>query len=167
MTALAAVEQLAPVSLDELNDRAELTTRRDRKYLVPLEVLPSVLEAVGPLCRALEIDGRREFAYDTMYYDSPERRSFLDTARRRPFRHKIRTRRYVDSRRNWLEVKQRSRRGITVKHRFEYEGDDHRFGDDEREIVAGILGEEVASSDLGEKLTTRFGPSTLLVGDVA
>ncbi|MEM7141853.1 MAG: polyphosphate polymerase domain-containing protein [Actinomycetota bacterium] len=165
MSTVALFDELAPVSLDELNDRAELTTRRDRKYLVPFDRLPEIIGEVADHARVLEIDGRREFAYDTRYFDSPDLRSFLDTVRRRPVRHKIRTRRYVDSGRNWLEVKCRNRRGITVKHRFEFAEVPAELGERERAIVQDLLGAEVADSGLRGQLETGFVRSTLLLDD--
>ncbi|MDW3218943.1 MAG: polyphosphate polymerase domain-containing protein [Acidimicrobiales bacterium] len=167
MTVPAVIGELEPVSLDELNDRAALTTRRDRKYLVPTDRLPALLEAVADHLRVLDIDGRRAFAYDTHYFDSPELTSYLDTARRRPFRYKIRTRHYVDDDLSWFEVKQRGRRGITVKHRWSVDDGPHRFGARELDIVAETLGPDVAARRLDPTLATRFERTTLLVGDDA
>lgn len=165
MTPPAVVGDLEPVTLDELNDRAALTTRRDRKYLVPADRLPTLLGALADHLRVLDIDGRRGFGYDTRYFDSPDLTSFLDTARRRPFRYKIRTRHYVDSDLAWFEVKQRGRRGITVKHRWSFDDGPHRFGARELDIVAETLGEDVAARALDPTLETRFERTTLLVDD--
>ncbi|GJM38094.1 MAG: VTC domain-containing protein [Acidimicrobiales bacterium] len=167
MTRPTVVGELEPVSLDELNDRAALTTRRDRKYLVPADRLPLLLDALADHLRVLDIDGRRGFGYDTLYFDSPELTSYLDTARRRPFRYKIRTRHYVDSDLTWFEVKQRGRRGITVKHRWSFDDGPHRFGARELEIVAETLGEDVAAGEFDRTLGTRFERTTLLIDDDA
>ena len=167
MTEPEIVDALPSVSLDELNDRAELTTRRDRKYLVPVDRVADLVEQLRPHVRVLDIDGRRSFAYDTHYFDSPALASYLDTARRRPFRYKIRTRHYVDSDLQWFEVKQRSRRGITVKQRWAFDDGPHAFGARELAIVADTLGPDVAVADLDEQLVTRFARTTALIDDEA
>lgn len=163
MTLPAIATLVDAVTLDEINARAALTTRRDRKYLVPADRLATLFDHLADRIRVLEIDGRRSFAYDTHYFDSPALHCYLDTARRRPFRYKIRTRRYLDTDRDWFEIKQRSRRGITVKHRWEVHAAAHRFGPDEQRVVADVLGPDVADRPLEHRLTTRFGRSTILL----
>ncbi|GAB3887659.1 hypothetical protein GCM10027612_26860 [Microbispora bryophytorum subsp. camponoti] len=66
-----ALARLAPVELDELVDRAALQTRVDRKYLVPAEALPRLLERLMPYAQALDIDGERTFRYQSVYFDTP------------------------------------------------------------------------------------------------
>ena len=57
--ALPPLEDLPSVGLADLNNEAALLTRKDRKYLVPLEVARVLLAQDGLL--VLEIDGRRSF----------------------------------------------------------------------------------------------------------
>ena len=164
MTLPSIVAAVDPVSLEEINARAELTTRRDRKYLVPAHRLAALLDRLAPRIRALDIDGRRSFSYDTHYFDSPELTCYLDTARRRPFRYKVRTRSYLDTDQNWFEIKQRGRRGITVKHRWIVDDGPHRFGPAEERLVVETLGPAVGDG-LTHRLITRFDRSTLLIDD--
>ncbi|MDM7832554.1 polyphosphate polymerase domain-containing protein [Cellulomonas edaphi] len=112
---------LAPISLAELDAAASLQTRIDRKYLVPTRALPALLDALDPGVRALEIDGERVFAYESVYFDTPALTSYLGAARRRRRRFKVRTRTYVDSEQCWVEVKTRGPRGATVKTRLPHE----------------------------------------------
>lgn len=117
MTVDVTLDAMAVVSVDELSARAGLLSRCDRKYLVPVEVVPGLLGVLAEETSALEIDGRRRFRYETTYFDTPGLRSFHDTARGRPMRWKLRVRSYLDGGEDWLEVKLRDRRGRTVKHR--------------------------------------------------
>lgn len=55
----AALAHLEAVALDVLIESADLQTRRDRKYLVPMSMLGSLLEGTG--LKALDIDGKRSF----------------------------------------------------------------------------------------------------------
>ena len=115
----AALSTIEPIDLRSLNDAARLQTRKDRKYIVPRGVLADVLEDLPADLRALEIDGRRWFGYESVYFDTPHRDSYRQAATRRPRRFKVRTRSYLDSGDTMLEVKTKNRRGRTVKHRRE------------------------------------------------
>jgi VTC domain len=115
--AAVLLDGLPPIGLEELDDRAALRVRTDRKYLVAVDLLDRVVGDLGSGARALEIDGRREFTYESTYFDTPTFDSYLGAARSRPDRFKVRLRRYVDTGEVWLEVKTRDRCGHTVKHR--------------------------------------------------
>ncbi|MDR1767913.1 MAG: VTC domain-containing protein [Propionibacteriaceae bacterium] len=112
---------LAPVSLDELNSRAALLDRVDRKYVVPAERLPELLEWLPEGTAALEIAGRRQFAYQTCYHDTWDLLTYRLATQRRRRRFKVRTRTYADQS-SWLEVKASAGRGRTVKERVEADG---------------------------------------------
>jgi hypothetical protein len=86
------------ISLDELNQRAALLTRVDAKYIVDLETLGALVDAVHRDFLVLEIGRRRVFAYDTVY---------------------------VDSDLNVFEVKLKGLRGNTVKHQLPVAAADH------------------------------------------
>lgn len=167
MTVPTLVSALPGVGLDELNERAALTTRRDRKYLVPLDRVPDLIEAVSPGGRVLEIDGRRSFRYRTHYFDSDDLQAYRDTARRRPVRRKIRTRRYLDSGEHWLELKQRTRTGITEKHRWPIDGGAADLDAVARAHLAEVLGDDAAAEPVEEHLTTSFERTTILLEDDA
>ena len=79
---LATLERLETIGLDELVSRADLQVRQDRKYLVAPEVLGAVLDDLASEVRALEIEGSRAFGYESVYFDTPDLRSYLDAARR-------------------------------------------------------------------------------------
>jgi len=117
------LSSLDPIGLDELLERAALQQRIDRKYLLPSAELDPLLQQLAPQARVLQIDERRAFDYESVYFDTPEFTSYHLAARRRSRRFKIRTRTYVDSAECWLEVKTRDQRGNTVKYRREHDGD--------------------------------------------
>jgi hypothetical protein len=113
---LRGLQKLPAIGLEELNASAALQDRMDVKYVVTLAQLDALLEQVAPRCRALEIDGRRAFAYRTTYYDTSDLLTFREHVQRRRRRFKCRKRRYVDSGRAVFEVKLKAVRGRTVKH---------------------------------------------------
>lgn len=111
------VGALPPIELGELTARAELLTRVDRKYVVPLATATDLVAALGTDAAALTIDGDRGFEYSSLYYDTPTLDCYRLAAHRRRRRVKVRYRRYVATGGAFLEVKYAGRRGLTVKER--------------------------------------------------
>lgn len=118
-----AAHRAEPISLAELNERSALLARFDRSYLVPTATFLRVIGHLtkptrqGVPFRALTIDDRRAFRYHSVYYDTPELRSFHDHRQGRRLRFKIRERLYADSGERQFEIKLKGGRGDTVKHR--------------------------------------------------
>lgn len=160
----AALEQVAPVELADLQAVAALLTRRDRKYVIPVADATRLVEALSPSSWVLTIDGRQSFRYESVYFDTPGRASYLGAARRRPHRFKVRTRSYLDSGRCLLEIKTRDARGRTVKQCVEHSPElRDELGETGRSFAA-------ACPYIGEKgraliavLRTRYSRSTLLL----
>jgi hypothetical protein len=50
---------------------AELQTRIDRKYLVAPDAFVRLVADLADSHRVLEIDGRRTFRYESVYFDTP------------------------------------------------------------------------------------------------
>jgi hypothetical protein len=157
----AALANLEAVALDVLIESADLQTRRDRKYLVPTSMLGSLLDGTG--LKALDIDGKRSFRYESVYFDTPALVSYKAAAHRRRLRFKVRTRSYLDSGVSWLEVKTRDRRGLNNKERLAY--------DIKQRATLAAPGlhflrryEQIApsSSELHAAITTRYHRATLL-----
>ena len=115
---------LFPTTLEDLNSAASLLTRVDRKYLVASSAAQNVVDALTGRALVLDIDGRRSFSYASTYFDTPGLDSYLQAARKRRHRFKIRTRSYLDSGLTFLEVKTRGPRGATIKQRLDYRAAD-------------------------------------------
>lgn len=158
-----AVERLASASLDEVRAAADLQVRVDRKYLVGPEALDRLVAALdGPLT-VLDIAGRRVFEYESVYFDTPDLVSYLDTAHRRRHRFKVRTRTYLDSRLCLFEIKVRDGRGRTTKRRLPYAADDRqRMTPAAREFAARQLERLDVPTRLTPVLTTRYRRATLV-----
>ena len=115
---------LFSTTLEDLNSAASLLTRVDRKYLVASSAAQNVVDALTARALVLDIDGRRSFSYASTYFDTPGLDSYLQAARKRRHRFKIRTRSYLDSGLTFLEVKTRGPRGATIKQRLDYRAAD-------------------------------------------
>lgn len=134
-----ALSGLAPICLAELTERAALQTRYDRKYVLPVAQVGTLLSRLEPDTRVLEIDDVRNFRYQSIYFDTADLTSFRLAAMRRRRRFKIRTRSYLDSAACWLEVKTEGSRGGTVKNRLPYQPHDARTIDPGRSFVDEML----------------------------
>ncbi|GAB2927193.1 VTC domain-containing protein [Streptomyces heilongjiangensis] len=167
------VGPLRPVGLDELVERAGLLTRLDRKYLLPPADLPFVVGGLDEDLRVLEVDGRRRFAYRSVYFDTPGLDGYLGAARNRRRRFKLRVRTYLaaDPARegtHYVEVKTRGPRGTTVKQRVPYRGDPWRLSREARayaDATLGAAGIDLRGLPLVPTLTTRYLRTTLFLPD--
>lgn len=137
---LDTLEMLRPISLAELNDRARLMTRVDRKYFVPRDVFIDLVRRTRNDFAVLEIDGRRHFRYRTTYFDTPEFALFRQHVQGRRNRYKVRVRTYCESGDRLVEVKSKGYRGQTIKTRTTYDGPDTRLDQDALEFVEGAIG---------------------------
>jgi hypothetical protein len=157
--------KLPPVDLEELNAEAALQTRVDRKYVVDSSLVAPLLDSFAGYVRVLELEGRRLAAYDSVYFDTPDRDSYLLAARGRRRRYKIRTRTYLDSGIGFLEVKTEGARAATVKERIPYRPADRSTITSEgaryvEETLATTIG-SVPAGPLRPVLETRYGRTTL------
>ena len=108
-----------PVKLEEM-DRVSLLDRMDTKYVINANDLGKFLLLLSDSYLILEIDGRRQFSYDTLYYDTSGADMFLSHVRGKLNRYKVRKRVYVESDLTFLEVKYKMahNRGFQTKQRF-------------------------------------------------
>ena len=112
------LEGFTPVTLEEM-DGVKLLNRIDTKYLTNEATLRKVLEdASAAGYRALMADGAKLTPYNTVYYDTPALKMFLDHHNRRLVRQKVRTRVYVNSALSFLEIKRKDNHGRTKKKRI-------------------------------------------------
>lgn len=147
-----------PITLGELTEAAELQTRVDRKYVLPVAEAEALMARLDPETRVLEIDGERTFRYRSSYFDTPDLISFRLTAYRRRRRFKVRTRTYLDSSLCWLEVKTEGYRGGTVKNRLPYRMCDQDTVEPGRRFVDDILGDR--DFELVPTLLTHYRRTT-------
>ena len=115
----SVLDTISPILLGEM-DSIKLMNRIDSKFLTTEATLVHVLEdASARGYRALETEGTKISAYDTLYYDTPGLQMFLDHHNRRLVRQKVRTRTYVGSGQTFLEIKRKNNHGRTKKKRIE------------------------------------------------
>ncbi|MET8474278.1 polyphosphate polymerase domain-containing protein [Streptomyces sp. NPDC006422] len=160
-----------PLSLDELNNRAELLARYDNSYLVPVEVFEDFAALLtdprrpeGPF-RSLSVNGRRWFSYRSTYYDTADLRTYHDHRQGRRLRYKIRERLYQDTGERQFEVKLKNGRGETVKHRRRLDGEERPLDAAQQGFLAGVLGGAYgieAPDGLAPSLVTDYQRATFV-----
>ena len=158
------VERLAPLSLRDLDERAALLRRTDRKYVLDRDVFETLVDRLAGDHDALEIDGRRVFAYSSTYVDSPDLRCFHDHVEGRAPRFKARTRHYRDTGVCYFEVKLKLEGGETDKRQIEHApSDDGILTAEARRLVDETLPEAGIEppAELRPALRTGFDRITL------
>jgi hypothetical protein len=110
-----------PITLDDLNKKAEMLSRIDNKFVVRSDTLQKVIPEIANDFEILDINNCRAFTYDTHYFDDPERSAYYEHHQGLRKGFKVRVRRYADADLCFLEVKVKGKRGMTVKHRLPYD----------------------------------------------
>ncbi len=105
-----------PTTLDALGASA-LTDRLDVKFLIPLGALAALLAPWTGHYRVLEVAGQRVSRYRTTYYDTEGLQLYHDHLTGRAPRQKLRVREYLDSGGRFLELKEKTVQGRTIKKR--------------------------------------------------
>lgn len=116
MTALLQ-DLYQPIYLHELGGN-ELLQRIDRKLAVHTSQLGTLLKAVAPFYRVLEVNGLQVNPYQTDYFDTADLHSYLSHHGGRTRRFKIRHRHYTQSDVAFWEVKARYSAGKSKKMRL-------------------------------------------------
>jgi len=112
------LHRFTPISLHQMTEVA-LLRRTDTKYVLPEAQLPRLLTALSQDYYVLQINALREHRYQTLYFDPPD----FDLNRQHHngsgSRFKVRIRTYRDSHATFLEIKQKTNKGVTVKSRLQ------------------------------------------------
>lgn len=160
------LQRLPSIRLEEM-DAIKLMNRVDTKYLTNEAVLLQLLAAAREAgYRALEIDGLKITPYNSLYYDTPDLKMYLDHHNRRLFRQKVRTRMYVNSGETYLEIKLKNNKGRTKKKRRMIDPSlflDFRSNEEAAAYLAGHSA--YAATDLLPQMETRFQRITLVNAD--
>ncbi|MFD5735985.1 hypothetical protein ACFWIY_24620 [Streptomyces sioyaensis] len=134
-----------PVPLADVQARAGLRTPFDRSYLVPVEVFAAVAAELTDRRRpgrpfvALCINGRRWFCCRSVYYDTPDLRSFHAHRMGPRQRYTVRERLWEDTGERQLEIELTGRCGAPVMHRRPLLPGDAALGPAPRGFLASVL----------------------------
>lgn len=136
------ITEFQPISLDEM-DGVKLMTRTDTKFAFKAVKLPVLLNEMITYYRVLSIDGNLMHDYKSLYFDTDERKFYLDHHNGRVNRNKIRFREYVGSDLTFLEIKRKNNKGKTIKKRIKVNAISERLTSEHKDYINKILGQEI------------------------
>ena len=145
-------------------DGVKLLNRVDTKYLTREAVLLEVLaDAAASGYRALETAGTKISTYNSVYFDTPGMKMFLDHRNRRLVRQKVRTREYLDSETAFLEIKRKNNHGRTKKKRIGIDPSEMMDFAEDRAAVDYLAGHSwFTAEEIHPVLSTAFRRITLV-----
>ena len=136
-------ENFLPISLDEMDD-VKLMSRSDTKFAFRADKIPLLLEKMLPFYRILAINGKLIHDYKSLYYDTDDRKFYLDHHNGRVNRNKIRFREYVGSDLTFLEIKRKNNKGKTIKKRIKVDSISNQLTYKQKEYINKIVGKEIS-----------------------
>ena len=105
------------VCLEEMNS-VKFMDRVDTKFIFATNKLSDILENLSDEYNILEINNLRQFRYDTTYFDTPGFNFYHQHVTGKLGRYKVRVRTYETGNLSFLEVKNKTNKGRTVKSRI-------------------------------------------------
>jgi len=105
------------LSLEDLDD-IKLLKRFDTKFVFHKDKLKSVFEYLYQQYGILEIEGNRNFRYQSLYYDTDDYFFYHQHHNKKLNRYKIRCRRYIESDQCYFEIKFKNNKSKTIKTRL-------------------------------------------------
>jgi hypothetical protein len=151
--------RLEPIGLPEL-DGVALLNRTDTKFLLTLEQLADALAALGDRYRVLAIDDLRLSPYQTVYFDSADFALYLRHHAGKKNRHKVRSRRYLATGQSFFELKLKTNKDRTIKHRLPTQTLTTALTSEAGAFLGAQLAE--AAAPLEPKLANSFSRVTLV-----
>ncbi len=112
-----ALAQFNPTTLEGL-DVLKLLKRYDTKFVFCRDKLPAVFDFLYDNYQVLEIDDRRYFQYESLYYDTDDYFFYRQHHNKKYDRYKVRYRKYIDSNQCYFEVKHKNNKRKTIKSRL-------------------------------------------------
>jgi hypothetical protein len=116
-TNMPVISTLQSLTLQEL-DKVKLLNRVDSKFIFHAGMLDSILEAVSNDYFILEMENKRVFRYESLYFDTKDFLFYRNHHNGKPNRLKIRYRKYVDSGEVYFEIKKKIKMDRTDKYRI-------------------------------------------------
>ncbi|MFZ4783887.1 MAG: polyphosphate polymerase domain-containing protein [Flavobacteriales bacterium] len=156
------LNSFSPISLVEM-EGVELMNRTDTKFMISVVDLISILQLLPSSYRVLEVNGVRQSAYETLYYDTPDFLFYRRHHNGKKNRYKIRKRKYVESNLTFLEVKFKSNKDRTIKDRTKLGLIDEPLELNQKEFIEE---ETHLGLDLEAKLWNAFSRITLVNQEV-
>jgi len=154
----AIISDFTPISLDEMDD-VKLMSRTDTKFAFQANKLPFLLKKLIPFYRILAIEGKLMHDYKSLYYDTDDRKFYIDHHNQRVNRNKIRFREYVGSGLTFLEVKLKNNKKRTIKKRMKVNAIAKELSKEHKRYIKKIIGKKL---EVNAKQWINFSRITLV-----
>lgn len=141
-------------------ERVHLMSRFDSKYVFHLSKLPEYLSKLSKDYETLRIDDLPLFRYENLYFDTSALKSYHDHHNGKSTRFKVRFRKYADTNRCFIEVKQKTNKGMTSKARLACDNITRSLTEPQLEFLKSQLGEYFTM--LQPQLANEFYRTTLV-----
>lgn len=123
-----------PLTLKEL-DNVQMLNRVDTKFVFHINQFCEILEEIKENYLVLEIDGKRVFDYESIYFDTDNYDLYKFHHNGKLNRLKVRYRKYLDSGLCFFEVKYKIKGNRTDKKRLKQEDYKHELTEQEFAII--------------------------------
>ena len=127
------------ITLSEMDD-VKLMSRTDTKFVFNFSRIPEFLEKLSQFYRVLSIDGNLIHDYKSLYFDTEDRKFYIEHHNRRVNRNKIRFREYVGSGLTFLEIKLKNNKGKTIKKRIKVDSISEEITEQQQKYIDKIVG---------------------------
>lgn len=131
---LAKLNDFDAISLKEL-DSVKLLNRVDSKYVFHITDFRNLLDEICSQYNILEIDGKRIFSYESLYFDTEDYLLYRFHHSGKLNRMKVRFRKYLDSGLTYFEVKYKVKGTRTDKVRIKEDDIKGELTEKELELV--------------------------------
>ena len=139
MNLKSELNKFETITLSEMDD-VKLMSRTDTKFVFNFSRLPEFLEKLSKFYRIMEIDGERLHHYKSLYFDTEDRKFYIEHHNRRVNRNKIRFREYVGSNLTFLEIKLKNNKGKTIKKRIKVDAISEEITEQQQKYIDKIVG---------------------------
>ena len=148
----------SPIKLAEM-DNVKLMSRSDTKFAFKFSKLPELLNQMMPFYKVLEINGKFIHDYKSLYFDTDDRKFYLDHHNGRVNRNKVRFREYVGSGLTFLEVKLKNNKKRTIKKRMKVDAIAKALSKEHKKYIKKIIGRKL---EVNAKQWINFSRITLV-----
>ena len=152
------ISEFTPISLDEMDD-VKLMSRTDTKFAFKVNQLPLLLQALKPFYRVLVIKDNWIHDYKSLYYDTDDRKFYIDHHNQRVNRNKIRFREYTGSGLTFLEVKLKNNKKRTIKKRMKVNTIVEELSEEHKKYIQQLIGSKL---EVNAKQWINFSRITLV-----
>ncbi|MFH1830245.1 MAG: polyphosphate polymerase domain-containing protein [Pseudomonadota bacterium] len=136
------IKKFKPITLEEIDSikaSVKLLKRHDTKFIFSTKKLFSLMESLLPHYRILEMNNKRFFKYENLYFDTEDCIFYQQHHNRKFNRYKLRYRKYVDLNSHFWEIKFKTNKRKTIKKRFEQSFNITELTDNIKDITRNVL----------------------------